>query len=136
MKKILNFLLLFTICKISSAQIDLVKDINKGSAPTGSEPENFVALNGWMYFTATDINGTELWKTNGTATGTVMVKDIDPGIQSSDPDHLTVFNNALYFSADDGIHGTELWKSDGSASGTVMLKDINPGSQNGFIFGY
>jgi len=33
-----------------------------------------------------------------------------------------VFNNALYFSADDGVTGIELWKTDGT--GTVQVKDI------------
>ncbi|MDD1434522.1 putative Ig domain-containing protein, partial [Dolichospermum sp. ST_sed6] len=49
-------------------------------------------------------NGTELWKTDGTAQGTVLVKDIYTGASfgfanNSDPSYLTVFNGSLYFSA-------------------------------------
>ena len=77
------------------------------------------------------VNGIELWKTDGTAAGTVLVKDINtttdpyPGSWSSNPLLFTVFNDELYFQADDGVHGTELWKTDGSAAGTMLVKDIN-----------
>lgn len=57
-----------------------------------------------------------------------LVKDIDPGGDSSSPASLTDVNGALYFTADDGTHGTELWSSDGTVAGTVLVSDINPGS--------
>ena len=38
------------------------------------------------------------------------------------------WNDALYFTASDGLIGTELWKSDGTTGGTVLLKDIFPGA--------
>ena len=69
-----------------------------------------------------------MWKSDGTASGTVMVKDIRSGSGSSSPYGFTAVGNTLYFSADDGTNGYELWKSDGTASGTVMVKDINSGS--------
>ena len=72
----------------------------------------------------------ELWKSDGTAAGTVMVKDIEPGVgaaSGSQPFFLTNLNGTLFFSAYDDAHGVELWKSDGTAAGTVMIKDIVPG---------
>ena len=37
-------------------------------------------MNGTLFFTANDgSGGTELWKSDGTAAGTVLVKDICPG---------------------------------------------------------
>src|ERR1700694_556422 len=86
-----------------------------------------------MFFTATDgVHGNEPWKTDGTAAGTVMVKDINPttGVGSGSSG-FTVFNGALYFQADDGVHGRELWKTDGTVAGTVMVKDINITALNG-----
>ena len=66
----------------------------------------------------------ELWKSDGTAAGTVMVKDINPGSGNSAPLSLTNVNGKLYFAANDGADGDELWKSDGTAAGTLMVKDI------------
>jgi ELWxxDGT repeat protein len=106
----------------------MVRDIN-GSIATGSDPSNLTAIGNTVYFTADDgIHGTELWKSDGTAAGTVMVKDINPGAGGSSPTELANFNGILFFSADDGASGIELWKSDGTQAGTVMVKDISPGS--------
>ena len=81
-----------------------------------------------LYFSATDrTNGVELWKSDGTASGTVMVKDINPGAGASNPSSFVNVGGILYFRAINGTSGAELWKSDGTASGTVMIKDINPG---------
>jgi ELWxxDGT repeat protein len=82
-----------------------------------------------LFFTADDgVNGQELWKSNGTAVGTVRVKDIRPGSNGSYPNALMDLNGTLLFSADDGTHGIELWKSDGTAASTVLVGDIQPGS--------
>ncbi len=69
----------------------------------------------------------ELWKSDGTSAGTIMVKDINPGPANSGIGYLTNVNNVLFFVANDGINGSELWKSDGTAAGTAMVKDIRPG---------
>lgn len=90
-------------------------------------------LNGELYFKANDgVHGTELWKTDGTAEGTVLVSDINPGPDGSIPTWgfaflAAPFGSSLLFSATDGISGNELWKSDGSTEGTVQVSDINPG---------
>jgi ELWxxDGT repeat protein len=79
-----------------------------------------------LYFVASDgTNGRELWKSDGTANGTVMVKDIYPGTSGSYPNGMAVIGSTLYFLANDGTNGRELWKSDGTTNGTVMVKDIN-----------
>ena len=41
-----------------------------------------------------------------------------------------MFNNALYFRADDGVHGQELWKYDGTTASFVA--DINPGFRDSY----
>ena len=106
----------------------LIKDIRTvfGYPELSSNPEFLTSIGGTLFFAATAADGTrELWKSDGTAAGTVMVKNINP-LADSSPQGLTNVNGTLYFSADDGENGRELWKSDGTAAGTVMVKDINP----------
>jgi len=79
-----------------------------------------------IFFAADDgTYGNELWKTDGTYTGTMMVKDVNP-TGSSNPSWFTVVSGTVFFAAADGVHGDELWKSDGTITGTVMITDINP----------
>ena len=105
----------------------LVKDIVVGSGssmPSFSSPSGMIDVNGMIYFRAKNgVNGWELWKSDGTAAGTVMVKDIIEGSDGSTPFYLTNVNSTLYFIAI-GFDSNELWKSDGTAAGTVMVKDI------------
>ncbi len=70
----------------------------------------------------------ELWKTDGTNSSTMLVKDINPGPASSSIGYLTQVNQTLFFVANNGSTGTELWKSDGTEAGTSIVKDIRPGS--------
>src|SRR5262249_40136347 len=108
----------------------LVKDINPnfGYGPAGSNPSSLTNVNGTPFFPANDgVNGTELWMSDGSGAGTVMVKDINSGSGGSYPDNLTVVNGILFFTADDGVNGRELWQSDGTDAGTFLVLDINPG---------
>jgi ELWxxDGT repeat protein len=122
----------------------MVKDINPGSNDSLCDHYlincylNFTAIGNVLYFIADNgVNGKELWKSDGTVAGTVMVKDIYPGSNSSNPYYLTAMENILYFQANNGVNGLELWKSDGTATGTVMVKDISPPTTSGnhYYFG-
>ncbi len=98
-------------------------------------------MNGVLCFQANDgSNGTELWKSDGTGVGTVLLKDINPGDSygpspnplSSYPGLFTEINSTLFFVARDYTHGYELWKSDGTTEGTALVIDILTGeTQNG-----
>ena len=82
----------------------LVADLLVGAG--GSNPSHFVNVNGTLFFSANDgVNGTELWKSDGTSVGTTLVKDILSGISSSSPLSLTNLNGTLFFSATDGSNG-------------------------------
>lgn len=81
-----------------------------------------------LFFSAfTPAEGWELWVSDGTPTGTILVKDIFPGTSSSHIRSLYAFNNKVYFSANDGVHGDEIWTSDGTTAGTHLVFDSNPG---------
>lgn len=101
-----------------------------------STPQDLTSSSSGFYFTATDgyfkKYGRELWYSNGKVNGTVMIKDIKPGQNSSNPSNLVLVNDILYFTANDGVHGTELWKSDGTESGTLMIKDIRPNNNDDY----
>ncbi len=84
-------------------------------------------VNGKLYFTAIDsINDGELWASDGTAAGTLRVKNISL-TSSSFPINLTNVNGLLYFAADDSVNGNELYRSDGTALGTKRIASFVPG---------
>ena len=92
----------------------LVADIRTGqyattNAPRGSEPRDLTFMNGVLFFTADNgIHGRELWRTNGTADGAILVNDLNAGSKGSDPVNLSAVDGKLYFSAATAI-GKELW---------------------------
>ena len=104
----------------------MVKNISPGQE--GSSLVKLVGFGGDLYFMADDgTHGQELWKSDGTDAGTVLIKDINPGEATSVTDNrqrITNLEGTLYFGADDGTHGYELWKSDGTGAGTALVRDI------------
>lgn len=127
----------------STPSVSLVKDINSQPGDRlESTPDQLLNINGVVYFVADDgTHGRELWKSDGTAEGTVLVKDIFPGTtiaygqtvaSSSAPSDFAALGDTLYFVADDGIHGRELWKSDGTETGTVLVMEIDVGQPGSF----
>lgn len=106
----------------------LVKDINVSANGASSEPDNFCAVGSVAYFSATTpTTGKELWKSNGTMAGTVLVKDIFVGDFSSSPKSLTAVGDTLYFVATDDVNGDALWKTDGTGEGTVLVAGAGSG---------
>ena len=120
-----------------------VKDINEGGSSSSNPKELVVGPGNKLFFVATGRSnsdslqntGRELWMSDGTATGTKAVKNINGADADAIDDdaftdltpkaYLTVVGNLLYFVANDGIHGKELWQSSGTEAGTKMVKDIN-----------
>jgi ELWxxDGT repeat protein len=109
----------------------MVLDINTNTP--SSSPSGTVAIGSTAYFAADDgAHGVELWKSNGTTSGTVLVKDINPGGAGSYPTQLTNVNGTLFFTA-----GSGLWRSDGTEGGTFPLSGVtasNLTNANGTLF--
>lgn len=124
-----SFNYIFLVNQNPIANIIMVKDINPG-APS-SIPKDFIEYKNKLYFSARTANeGEELWVTDGTQAGTLMLKDINPNGHSF-PANFTIANDLLFFSANDGIHGDELWVTDGTTAGTKMVSDINSNGNEG-----
>lgn len=108
----------------------LVREIHEGSADGLVRSDGNTALvvaNGELFFNADDgVHGRELWKTDGTGAGTLLVRDLVPGADGSTPRGFEPSSGTLFFAAD-GPAGTELYRSNGTEVGTVLVKDIAPG---------
>ena len=92
------------------------------------QPGRAAECDGRLYFAAGDeATGAELCVTDGTTEGTRLIRDIQPGSHTSNPDHLTALGTRLYFTAAETEYDSELWSSDGTAEGTVRVADIWPG---------
>ncbi|HKV11611.1 MAG TPA: ELWxxDGT repeat protein [Thermoanaerobaculia bacterium] len=99
------------------------------ASPAGAAPWSLTEFQGSLYFLALAGEGRRgLWRTNGTAAGTVLLKALGPVTPySPEPGRFTVAGNQLFFVADDGEHGVELWVTDGTAAGTRLVRDVAPG---------
>jgi len=137
--------------------VQLVKDIDPFIVETfhhqcegeSSRPVFGVAVGGRMLLAADDgRSGRELWASDGTPAGTVLVRDINPGRKpgapepcedfpdaprrhdtglSSDPQDFVLLGSVALFTADDGLRGRELWITNGTFRGTRRLADLIPG---------
>jgi ELWxxDGT repeat protein len=90
-------------------------------------PYSLVNANGTAFFVQFFGSRMQIWKSDGTADGTVLLKELDAVYSPYLDYRLVVLNGSVFFVGYDTTHGVELWKSDGTAAGTVMIKDIYPG---------
>lgn len=90
--------------------------------------DQFVGYKGKVLFNGYgQSTGQELWSYDTLTKVSSLVIDLNFGATSSNPTDLKVFNDLVYFSADDGTFGRELWKTNGTAFGTSLVQDVNPG---------
>ncbi len=84
---------------------------------------NLVKTDNYLFFSYNDgVHGEEIWKSDGTAAGTSMIKDINVGNAGADgstPGYLTVCNNKVFFIA--YAPQVSLWVTDGTEAGTIQL---------------
>ncbi|MCP3139317.1 ELWxxDGT repeat protein [Pyxidicoccus xibeiensis] len=101
------------------------------SISVSDEDEPMVPFKGALYSAAySSAHGIELWRTDGTAGGTVLVKDVWPGQASGLPMKLTAVavGDTLFFVAvEENPARVTLWKSDGTEAGTMRVTDLAPG---------
>ena len=103
----------------------LVKDFAASGLPTGVSPSNLTDVKGTLFFSICNINPAamnyQLWKSDGTDGGTVMVcPDIGGPLAN-----FTGVGGTLFFTARQDAVNWKLWKSDGTAPGTLMVRDVD-----------
>jgi ELWxxDGT repeat protein len=96
---------------VNTGLATLVRDIAPGIASFSQS--NFLQVGATVYFTARDgSSNEELWKTDGTAQGTVQVTDINT-TGGSFPRELVKIGNTVYFSAFNPNNGRDIYQTDG-----------------------
>jgi ELWxxDGT repeat protein len=90
-----------------------------------------------MYFTInlwddSGLQGSELWKTDGTFAGTALLKSFP--YENFFTTGLITHGDQVYFLGKDEDHGAELWKSDGTPEGTTMVTDLHAGTAESGIY--
>jgi ELWxxDGT repeat protein len=102
-------------------------DLDSGNAGSGS----MASVGGKLLFTHDDrVQGNELWISDGTVSGTKLVKDINPGSSGSSVGGIRQVRSDGWalFAASDGTNGVELWQTDGTPERTQQLQDIALGA--------
>lgn len=98
-------------------------------------PTDLLAIGNRVLFIANDgVHGRELWRSDGTTAGTVLVKDVFPGPEAGLYFGLRGGGSRVYFTGEDPEHGYELWASDGTDAGTTLVADIESGPDSSYGF--
>lgn len=107
----------------TSAGTWMVRDLCPGSCGSAkwNSWDRLERVGEILFFAGDDgVHGVELWRTDGTASGTVLVADLVPGLASGRPSGFTRVGALLFFNAElDGK--SVLWRSDGTVGGTVPV---------------
>ena len=142
-----NGVLYFTAFDATFNKIDLWKTdgtiIGSSILTSGlNYADVFQKTNNLLFFAASDdAHGYELWRTNGTPTGTFLTRDINVGPDDSLVSNPSLGNGgdklffeATFYDNDDSIEdqfSNELWASNGTEIGTLLDTTIDPSSGGG-----
>lgn len=137
MQIIVRFCFLCAVTGLYAQTPVLVKDINPGPfSGIFYPPANAAVAGNTLYFNSVGNSlDAELWKSDGTEAGTVLVKDINPGSQGSQQKFYAVYKDQLYFTAFAPDLGTELWRTDDLDGAVLAAGDACPGSCDGAFNG-
>lgn len=93
--------------------------------PTSSPKRLSRLTAGGTFFLGNDAG---LWKSDGTAAGTI-------NLTTNPAQRLVSFRNTVYFVANTAAAGEELWTTDGTPAGTHIVTDLRAGTEGTFALG-
>lgn len=123
--------------KGTSSTTSMLKDIvagpNSGIMSSNTWFDSYipssVVFKNRLYINAySDSCGVEPWFSDGTSSGTYMLKDINDDFRFGDQEvgNFMLAGEYLYLTAADSLNGAELWKTDGTRKGTQLAENISP----------
>jgi ELWxxDGT repeat protein len=108
----------------TSSGTSLVKTVDPGNEAQSPGPSASIGGAALLFVYN---NSDSLFRSDGTAAGTLPVTPTTHLPNDGFPNWLRDVNGTLLFTAGDADHGFELWKSDGTPAGTSLVRDIEPG---------
>jgi ELWxxDGT repeat protein len=112
------------------SQAYLVKDLNPGPGDANIQSNRSVRLGDKYVFSALLSVGHEILVSDGTETGTKVLKDVLLPAQQANPESLLAHRGRVYYSAADETGDRELWATDGTPAGTQRVKDLVGGASS------
>jgi ELWxxDGT repeat protein len=107
--------------------VSLVADANVGAASSYPYPVAVVNGKALVWLDNATV-GTEVWASDGTTAGTMLLADITPGAGGSSGESLAVIGNQALLSIwSSGTYA--LWLSDGTPTGTTSLISFPQGTR-------
>jgi len=116
---------------MAAASVELVLDTNSAVIARSSNPGGYSRLGNQALFVTSDGNSWELWRSNGTASGTVSVRSGE-NLQYAligEP-----FNGRALMHVQDQTDNHSVWSTDGTTAGTRSLFQVSTQGQTGDYF--
>ncbi len=107
---------------VSASEVEFIKNLNVS---------DMVDMGNSFIMQGSELeHGSEIWRSDGTSSGTAMIKDITPGVVGSNPSNFALMNGYVYFFVFGNLNSYDLWRSDGTEEGTNLVKVGFPGKGN------
>ncbi len=113
---------------ISDGNASGTRTIHQKQVSTSHEYLGAAFQLGSMYvlYYYTDLLGYEMWSFDMGTMEVKLLKDINPGINTSlVTNNFVKKNNRLFFIASSPAFGNDIWATDGTDEGTILYEDIN-----------